>query len=205
MIKKICILDYGSGNVKSVQYAFERLGYESSISNLPEVISNSSHLVLPGVGSYGAAMEKIQKKLPLEKIDLEIKAGKPILGICVGMQVFSSIGFEFGEWKGLNYFENSEVREINTSLPKPHIGWNNVELNQNHELMREIPDYADFYFVHSFIFSGVGEVNTIATSTYGEDFASVIANDNIMGTQFHPEKSQKYGLQLLSNFAGFRS
>ncbi len=198
-------MDYGSGNVKSVQNAFERLGYESSISNLPEVISNSSHLVLPGVGSYGSAMEKIQKYLPLEKIDLEIKAGKPILGICVGMQVFSSIGFEFGQWKGLDYFENSEVREINTSLPTPHIGWNNVKLTQDHELMREIPDNSDFYFVHSFIFSGVGEVNTIGISTYSEEFASVIVNENIMGTQFHPEKSQKYGLQLLSNFAGFRS
>jgi len=201
-MKKICILDYGSGNVKSVQNAFERLGHDSLISNLPEVIANSSHLVLPGVGSYGAAMEKIQQNLPLEKIDSEIKAGKPILGICVGMQVFSSMGFEFGEWKGLDYFENSEVREIKTSLPKPHIGWNNVEFAQDHELMRGIPDNTDFYFVHSFIFSGVGEVNTVGTSTYSEEFAAVIANENIMGTQFHPEKSQKYGLQLLSNFAG---
>lgn len=204
-MKKICILDYGSGNVKSVQNAFERLGYDSFISNQPEVISNSSHLVLPGVGSYGAAMEKIQQNLPLEKIDSEIKAGKPILGICVGMQVFSSIGFEFGEWKGLDYFENSEVREIKTSLPKPHIGWNNVELVQDHGLMRGIPDNTDFYFVHSFIFSGAGEINTVGTSTYSEEFAAVIANENIMGTQFHPEKSQKYGLQLLSNFAGLAS
>jgi len=202
---KICILDYGSGNVKSVQNAFERLGFTSTISNQPRDIIDSSHLVLPGVGSYGGAMRKIQQNLPLTEIDLEIKAGKPVLGICVGMQVFSSTGFEFGKWTGLNYFKNTEVREINTTLPKPHIGWNNVELVQDHALMSDIPNNTDFYFVHSFVFSGVSEINTIGMCHYGQPFSAVIANDNVYGAQFHPEKSQKYGLKFLKNFAELKS
>jgi glutamine amidotransferase len=201
----ICILDYGSGNVKSVQNAFERLGFQSVISNIPKDIANCSHLVLPGVGSYGGAMQKIRQKLPLIEIDSEIRSGKPVLGICVGMQVFSSLGFEFGEWAGLNYFNNTEVREINTSLPKPHIGWNNVEQVQDHELMREIPESTDFYFVHSFVFSGVSAANTVGTCKYGEEFPAVIANENIYGAQFHPEKSQKFGLTFLKNFIALKS
>jgi glutamine amidotransferase len=202
---QVCILDYGSGNVQSVQNAFERLGYNSIISNAPLDIANSSHLVLPGVGSYGGAMEKIHQKLPLQEIDSEIRAGKPILGICVGMQVFSSVGFEFGEWQGLDYFKNTEVREINTTLPKPHIGWNNVEFIQDHDLMRQIPSNTDFYFVHSFMFAGVSKENTLGTCVYGEEFPAVISCENIYGTQFHPEKSQKHGLKLLKNFLEIKS
>lgn len=202
---KICILDYGSGNVKSVQNAFERLRYQTIISNRSEDIASSSHLVLPGVGSYGAAMEKIQQRLPLHKIDSEIRAGKPVLGICVGMQVFSSLGFEFGKWEGLDYFKNTEVREINTSLPKPHIGWNNVQIVQDHGLMSQIPNNTDFYFVHSFVFSGVSKINIIGTCEYGEEFPAVVAIENIYGAQFHPEKSQKNGLTFLKNFALVKS
>jgi glutamine amidotransferase len=196
----VCILDYGSGNVKSVLNSLLRLGYLAEISNNPSVIRNATHLVLPGVGSFEKSMNKIKDKLPLEILFGEIQLGKPFLGICVGMQVFATHGTEYGNWKGLNLIENSLVDEIKTELSKPHIGWNNIKIRNKHPILHNIDDDSDFYFLHSYAFTRIDRNLVIATCDYGSEFPAVVAYKNIVGTQFHPEKSQKKGLQVLKNF-----
>jgi len=204
-MQKICILDYGSGNVKSVFNSVSRLGYSVKISNHFEDIESASHLILPGVGSYGKAMEKINRTLPLDVVSKQIANGKPILGICVGMQVFSTKGFEYGEWDGLNLFEHSTVEELKTELPKPHIGWNSISLIKEHQIFSNIPDGSDFYFVHSFAYSEISKEDVIANCEYGENFPAVVGRKNVIGVQFHPEKSQVFGGQILRNFCNWFS
>jgi len=195
-----CILDYGSGNVKSVLNSLLRLGYTAEISNNPSDIRNASHLVLPGVGSFEKSMKKIKATLPLELLFREVQLGKPLLGICVGMQVFATNGTEYGNWEGLNLMDNSLVDEIKTDFSKPHIGWNNIKLKINHQILHNIPENSDFYFLHSYAFTSVDSNSVIATCEYGSEFPAVIARNSIVGTQFHPEKSQQKGLQVLKNF-----
>jgi glutamine amidotransferase len=204
-IQEICILDYGSGNVKSVYNSINKLGYSVVISNDEKDIDGASHLILPGVGSYGKAMEKMNRTLPLESIVKQVANGKPILGICVGMQVLSTKGFEYGEWGGLNLFKNSKVEELKTELPKPHIGWNSVSLIKEHQIFRNSPDGTDFYFVHSFAYSEISSEDVIANCEYGEIFPAVVGTGNVIGVQFHPEKSQVFGAQILRNFCDWSS
>ena len=200
MAVSVCILDYGSGNVTSVKNAFERLGIESKISNDTRDILDSSHLVLPGVGAFQASMEKIKKRLPLEDIKSQISLGKPFLGICVGMQVFAERGFEFGEHPGLNLLPGAEVIEISSDVSKPHVGWNSVDIFKEHPVLEDIKSGADFYFVHSYFMTKIDEIYTVASCQYGVRFPAVIAKDNLVGVQFHPEKSQNNGDVLLQNF-----
>ena len=142
---KICILDYGSGNVASVKNSFDRLGLESFISNEVPDIVRASHLVLPGVGAFKASMEKIMSKLPLDVISAQISLGKPLLGICVGMQVFAESGFEFEIHPGLNLIPGSEVIELPTTVPKPHVEWDSIEIQRSHPILNNIDDGTDFY------------------------------------------------------------
>ena len=202
-MQKVCVLDYGSGNVKSVFNSISNLGYAVIVSNRSKDIESASHLVLPGVGSYGKAMEKIHRSLPLEVMMDQIQKGKPILGICVGMQVFSTKGFEYGDWDGLDLLKGSKVEEMKTLLPKPHIGWNSINIEQNHPVLADIPNETDFYFVHSFIFSTISKKEVIATCEYGENFPAIVGSDNIVGVQFHPEKSQALGTKILNNFCNW--
>ena len=197
----VCILDYGSGNVRSVYNALLRIDANVEISNSEKSIKNSSHIILPGVGSYSSAMEKISKNLPMDILMKEISDGKPLLGICVGMQVFSTVGMEFVEAKGLDIFANSKVRELTTDLPKPHMGWNSVDVKTPHPIMEGVPNQSDFYFVHSFIIDGLKFDEIIGETNYGEKFPSIITKNNVVGVQFHPEKSQKHGQAILNNFA----
>ena len=200
MNSKICILDYGSGNVASVRNSFDRLGLESFISNEVSDIVRASHLVLPGVGAFKASMEKIQSKLPLDVIKDQISHGKPLLGICVGMQVFAECGFEFEIHPGLNLIPGSETIELPSEVPKPHVGWDSIKIKKDHPILNNIDDDADFYFVHSFFVSKINELSLIATCDYGVTFPVVLARDNLIGVQFHPEKSQNNGDKLLRNF-----
>ena len=197
---KVCILDYGSGNVGSVKNSFDRLEIECLISNDITDIRNASHLVLPGVGAFKSSMEKIEKHLPLEELRAQISLNKPLLGICVGMQVFAENGFEFESYPGLNVLNHTEVIELPASVPKPHVGWNSVEIQRKHAIFNDIEDGADFYFVHSYFLSNVEDINIIATSEYGLNFPAVIVKNNVIGVQFHPEKSQNNGDILLRNF-----
>ena len=179
----ICILDYGSGNVMSVLNAFLSLGYNATISNQNNKIINSSHIVLPGVGSYGSSMEKLKQKL----------------GICVGMQLLSDFGNEFKNTKGLGWIQG-HVDKINTKKKLPHIGWNKIKILKNSKLLDKINDKMYFYFVHSYRYNCKNEKNIIANTEYDSFFPSIINLKNIFGVQFHPEKSQKAGLLLLKNF-----
>lgn len=202
---RICIIDYGSGNVGSVNNAFKVLGIDSIISSDPIEIANATHLVLPGVGGFSASMEKINSSLPLDVIRLEISKGKPFLGICVGMQVLGAIGYEYGETLGLNYFDGNVVRFPESSLPVPHVGWNDVTYKTQSVLFQDMPVSPDFYFVHSYFLDMPIEHSDVAAfSEYEVIFPCAVERDNIFGVQFHPEKSQKNGKILLRNFAGVR-
>ena len=200
MNPKVCILDYGSGNVTSVKNSFERLGVESLISNEVSDIVGASHLVLPGVGAFKASMEKIERKVPLNTLKNQIEIGKPFLGICVGMQVFAESGFEFELHSGLGLIPGSEVIELPASVSKPHVGWNSITIQKDHPVLRNIDDCADFYFVHSYFLTKLKNVDLIANCEYGVAFPAIIARDNLIGVQFHPEKSQGNGDLLLRNF-----
>ena len=200
---RICILDYGSGNVRSVHNALKNLGLNSKISNEVSSITDATHLVLPGVGGFSASMEKINDLLPLDVIRLQISKGKPFLGICVGMQVLCAIGYEHGETLGLNYFEGNIVRFPESTLPVPHVGWNNVAYKPQSALFQKMIENPDFYFVHSFFLDmPIDRPEVAAFTDYILNFPSAIEKDNIFGVQFHPEKSQKNGKILLQNFAG---
>ncbi|MBI2023017.1 imidazole glycerol phosphate synthase subunit HisH [Candidatus Giovannonibacteria bacterium] len=203
--KKICILDYGSGNVRSVFNILFALGKDVIVSNRPEDILAGSHIILPGVGAFGTSMEKIKKTIHLDILENEIiRNKKPFLGICVGMQVLADRGFEFGEHVGLGWI-HGEVKKMSTGgLPLPHIGWNNVSIAKQTPLLNGLSVDQDFYFVHSYVFKEENNENVIAKTEYGEQFNSIISKDNIFGVQFHPEKSQKAGKLLLENFLSLR-
>ncbi len=201
MKRQILILDYGSGNVKSVFNICKYIENNTLISNDIENIKNCSHIILPGVGSFKASMDKIKKNLPVEEIINEItNKQKPILGICVGMQVLANIGYEFGEFPGLGLIDGS-VKKLETNIyPLPNIGWNSINLEKENELFKKLEKDNSFYFVHSFAFDVKNRENIIATSLYEKKFVCAIQKKNIFGVQFHPEKSQKSGIQLLNNF-----
>jgi glutamine amidotransferase len=198
---EVCILDYGSGNVASVKNALDRLRINNKISNEASDIRNVSHIILPGVGAFGTSMEKIINKIPTEIVKEEIVKGKPFLGICVGMQVFADYGFEFGKHSGLNLLTGTEVVELPASVAKPHVGWNSLEILNEHPILKNIENGSDFYFVHSYHLSKVENRNQVAVTDYGINFPSVVCADNLIGVQFHPEKSQNNGDRLLINFA----
>lgn len=203
-MKRVCILDYGAGNVKSVKNAFDRLEIETRVSSDLGEMRKASHLVLPGVGAFGVAMQRIQEKIPLSNLEEEvIGRGKPFLGICVGMQVLAQWGNENGKHPGLGWVRSSEVSQNTKEVKQPHIGWNTVSLKGNSPLFEGINSNTDFYFVHSYIFHTMKAEYVIGTTNYGVEFPSAIQANNIFGVQFHPEKSQKAGLRLIHNFTSF--
>ena len=204
MANKICIIDYGSGNQKSLYNLIYYLGYNVSLSRSESDIKNATHLLLPGVGSYADLMERI-KNFKLQDVINEhvLVKKKPFLGICVGMQILSTFGNEFNRTEGLNLIEG-EVRKINSKdLKIPHIGWNNINCKENGFLGDKDFFNLDFYFLHSYIFDVKDKNNIIGSTEYGETFPSIINKDNIWGFQFHPEKSQIAGQIILKKFFQF--
>ena len=199
----ICILNYGSGNITSIYNAIKFLGYPCKVSNIKSDIKNSTHLILPGVGSYSNAMNKIQKNLPNEIIQNEVlNKKKPFLGICVGMQILSDFGYEFTKTKGLGWIAG-EVKKINLKKYRlPHIGWNKIVLEKKIPIMKDLNENY-FYFVHSYEFKPKYKKNIISYSQYEKKFVSIVSFENIYGIQFHPEKSQVNGLQFLYNFINY--
>tara|TARA_B100000579_G_scaffold415106_1_gene409397 strand:- start:1785 stop:2408 length:624 start_codon:yes stop_codon:yes gene_type:complete len=198
----ICIIDYGCGNTRSIQSSINFLGYKALISNDNKIIKKSSHIILPGVGSYFNALEKVKLNLDLNFLKEEIlKKKKPILGICVGMQILSTYGYEFKKTIGLNWISGNVVKMKNKPNIIPQVGWNNLKIfSKNNKLLEKI-NYQDyFYFLHSFKFNVKNKKNVIAYTEYNEKFSSIINKENIIGVQFHPEKSQTSGLKLLKNF-----
>ena len=208
-MKKISIIDYGVGNLLSLKMALEYLGAEVVITRDKNVITDSSHLILPGVGAYGKAM-KLIKRYKIDEYLSECKLkGANILGICLGMQLFMSSSNEFGFTKGLNFIDGevnsiSKMENYNEKIKIPNIGWFRVEKNNKastHSMLEKIIPNDTFYFVHSFICEPRNPRSLSCISNYeGLKITAIIAHENIIGCQFHPEKSGKSGLRFLDNF-----
>lgn len=203
----IVIVDYGMGNLRSVEKAFERFGFSVRVTDSPSEVSHAEKLVLPGVGAFRDAMDGLRERGLIEPVIQGIRSGKPFLGICLGLQLLFSKGYEDGEHEGLNIISGKVVRFVfpegktNGKFKIPHMGWNQIGFRKERiPIMDSIPDNAYMYFVHSYYVCPDDEA-VIATETdYGVRFTSMIWHENIFATQFHPEKSQEYGLVILKNF-----
>jgi len=200
----IVIIDYGMGNLSSVKNALNFLGLESKISSHEEEIRNANALILPGVGAFPDAMDTIER-LSLDKIiKEEVAKNKPLLGICLGMQLLFENGFEGLERKGLGLLKGSIVKmkdDKKNNIKIPHIGWNNLIYNKKDELFNFIEEGKFVYYVHSYFVQGYNDEDLVAYSEYGENkIPGVVRCKNVMGAQFHPEKSGTVGLTILKNF-----
>jgi len=197
----IAVIDYGMGNLRSVQKAFESMGHKAVVTRDPHAIADASHLVLPGVGAFPDCMRNLQQLDLVEPILEGINQGKSFLGICLGMQLLFTESEEFGPHKGLDLIKGRVVRFYAMELKVPHMGWNRLNFQKSHSLLKGLPQESYVYFVHSY-YVVPDDPEIIATRTdYGLEFASSIAHDNIFACQFHPEKSQAIGLKILDNFA----
>jgi len=191
----IAILDYEAGNIASVENALEKLGYDFVLTKDPKVAEQCSHLILPGQGRAGMAMKNLQKQ---NLISLIQTTTKPFLGICLGMQLLANWSEE-DQTQCLGIIPGQVKRFTDTTLKVPHMGWNNVQFEQSSPLLLGIPQNTYFYFVHSYYFDTDSKY-VLGTTQYGHEFAVIVAKDNFFATQFHPEKSGSWGLQLLKNF-----
>jgi len=195
----IGIIDYGMGNLASVEKAFEAVGHTAQIIRTPQAISDCDQLVLPGVGAFGSAMENLHHMDLLGSLSAAVAEGKPLLGICLGMQLLFRESEEHGLHEGLGVFDG-RVRRLPAEVKVPHIGWNQVRIARESALLEGIPDSSFFYFVQSYVVDPDDEDLVAGTTDYGERFVSMVARENVFGVQFHPEKSQQVGLQMLKNF-----
>ena len=194
----ITIIDYGLGNLGSVKNALDKLGIVSVVSNSPGEIKSSDGIILPGVGAAGEGMKNLKNTKLDNIIKQEIKKGKPILGICLGMQLLMSMSEE-GKVICLDVIDG-QVKKFEGNLKVPQIGWNTVQAANQCHLFKNIPQNSYYYFVHSYYCSVRNKTYEIGTTEYGLQFCSVVQKDNIFGVQFHPEKSGENGLKLLKNF-----
>jgi imidazole glycerol-phosphate synthase subunit HisH len=200
----ITIIDYGMGNLGSVKNMFKRIGVSSEIAGDAETIAKASKLLLPGVGAFDAAMEKIEAsglRSILDKKVLEEKV--PVLGICLGMQLLTASSEE-GILPGLGWLPAKSLKFKflpGSKLKIPHMGWNLVAERKQSPLIMNLPEEPRFYFVHSYYVQCDNEDDVLTTTPYGGDFHSIVQKENVFGAQFHPEKSHKYGMKLLENFA----
>lgn len=200
---KTAIIDYGMGNLRSVQKGFERVGVDAVVTRDPGRIRAAAGVVLPGVGAFGACMDNLREYGLIDVVHDVIDNGKPFLGICLGMQLLFDESEEFGPVQGLGILPGRCVRfrpPAQSDLRVPHMGWNQIAQRQRIPHLEGIDDRAFVYFVHSF-YVVPSDPSVIATSTdYGGEFVSSVAKDNIFACQFHPEKSQSIGLRILANF-----
>jgi glutamine amidotransferase len=197
----IAIIDYGVGNLRSVEKAFTTQGISAIVTDDEATLRTADKLVLPGVGAFAACMEGLRSRGFDQLVIEAARAGKPILGLCVGLQMMFEEGHEFGIHRGLGLMPGRVVR-FPDGLHVPHIGWNQVHLRQpNHPLFHDLPDHSFFYFVHSFYVEPTDQDCVIGETDYGIKYASICGRGSVIGVQFHPEKSQSAGLRLLRNFA----
>ena len=202
---EIVIIDYGMGNLRSVQKAFEHVGVNTLISREHEDIRNASKIVLPGVGAFKDAMENLHNLNLIELLNEEvIQKKKLFLGICLGMQLIATKSYEFGETKGLGWIDAEVIRFPDTELKIPHVGWNSVAYENRSPLYEGIVENSDFYFVHSYYFNADRKYAT-GICDYGVSYIASIQKENIFATQFHPEKSQTSGLKIIENFVNLEN
>lgn len=198
----IAIIDYGMGNLRSVQKAFEKIGFGAVVTSDPAELAAADKVVLPGVGAFGDAMHELNSRSLVGPIHEAIDSGKHFLGICLGLQLLFEVGYEGQRTAGLGVLPGEVVRfDLPDEFKVPHMGWNQLEIVRQAPLLAGLPNSTYAYFVHSYYVVPRDE-SVIATQTlYGEPFTSMIWRDNVMATQFHPEKSQTDGLHMLRNFA----
>jgi glutamine amidotransferase len=205
---KVVVIDYGSGNLHSAKKAVVKAMLEAKlqgsvlVTNDPKQLVQATHIILPGVGAFADCMKGLQAvDGMIDELENQVlKNKKPFLGICVGMQMLSETGMEDGEHKGLGWLKGV-VKKIpaKDGLRIPQMGWNSLKFNKESKLLNGISENDDVYFVHSYYFKTDVD-NIVATTNYGSDITAIIEKDNIMGVQFHPEKSQKIGIKIISNF-----
>jgi glutamine amidotransferase len=195
----IAIIDYGMGNLYSLSQALQRLGHAYVITSDAEEIQQADKLILPGVGAFGDAMQELSERNLVSLLTTEAISGKPLLGICLGMQLLFTSSDEHGYHSGLNIL-SGHVEKLTLDLPIPHMGWNWLYFRHPHPLLRNL-DEGHVYFVHSYHVKADNQEDIIATTEYGESITAVVARNNVIGMQFHPEKSGPLGMQLLHQFA----
>ena len=196
----VTIVDSGICNLGSISRALERAGGEVKVATTAGQVAEAAKLVLPGVGSFPAGMKALNERGLADAIRDHATAGKPILGVCLGMQLMFETGEEYGETAGLGLIPG-RVRELQPgSNPLPHMGWNRIEFKQSDPLFEDLPEEAYFYFVHSFVCVPAEAGDVIGETEYGERFCSVVRRGNLWGIQAHPEKSQRCGAKVLENF-----
>lgn len=205
-MSNVTIIDYGMGNLRSVQKGFEKVGLSALVTADPREVERADRLVLPGVGAFRDCMENLRQGGFVEPILRHAESGRPFLGICLGLQLLFTESEEFGRHRGLDIIPGRvvrfpvELRGGEDALKVPHMGWNQIAIRRPAPILQGIEDGASVYFVHSY-YVVPEEESTVATVTdYGITFCSAVWRDNIMATQFHPEKSQQVGLQILKNF-----
>ena len=198
----IAIIDYGMGNLRSVEKGFEKVQVSAKVVSTPQAVQDADAIVLPGVGAFRDCIRNLEMFSLIDPILASIKNGKPYLGICLGLQVLFTESEEFGSSSGLNIFKGKVVR-FQVDLKVPHMGWNTVKLQNSPPLFQGIMDESFFYFVHSYYVVPDDSSIVAGTTDYGVTFTSMVWKDNIFATQFHPEKSQQIGLNILKNFGNF--
>ena len=195
------VVGYGGGNTGSVARALDRLGADVTLASKPDELGTVSRVVIPGVGSFKNAMLTLRDSGWIELLQTHVNAGKPLAGICLGMQLLMDSGEEGGGHSGLALIAGSvSSMKVNQGDKLPHMGWNDISVSQSHKLLEGVRPGSDYYFAHSYVVRPSDPDAIVATTTYGEQFASIIASDNVVGFQFHPEKSPPMGRVLLANF-----
>jgi imidazole glycerol-phosphate synthase subunit HisH len=199
---KIAIIDYQMGNLRSVQKGFEKVGHQATITSDPRELAKAERIVLPGVGAFGDAMAELRRRELVQPIRECVEAGKPFLGICLGLQLLFDVGYEGGEFEGLGILRGKVVRfELPPPLKVPHMGWNRGAIKHRAPTLEGIADGTYFYFVHSYYAVPDDKSVVAIEADYGHPFCAAVWRDNLFAAQFHPEKSQAEGLKILKNFA----
>ncbi|CEP67577.1 Glutamine amidotransferase [Moorella glycerini] len=198
-MRPLAIIDYGMGNLLSVQKALAKLGYPAEITSDSKVVAAAPGVILPGVGAFAGAMANLQQRGLVAAIREVVRRGVPFLGICLGLQLLFSTSEEGGPVEGLNLLPG-EVKRLPPGLKVPHMGWNQVQLLKAGELFQGVPTGTNFYFVHSYYIDPADKTIVTGTTEYGLTFAVSIQRGNLFGVQFHPEKSSRWGLEVLKNF-----
>jgi glutamine amidotransferase len=201
---KIVIVDYGMGNLRSVQKALERIGYAAGISGRSEDVAAADKLILPGVGAFRDAIARLREVGLVRPILDHLHSGKPFFGICLGLQMLFSRSHEDGVWEGLGYFEGDVVRfPTRAGLKVPHMGWNQVQRERTAPPCEGLAPGSSVYFVHSYYVVPADPGIVALRTDYGGPFVSAVWRDNVFATQFHPEKSQRVGLEMLRRFCSW--
>lgn len=195
----IVIIDYGMGNLRSAEKAFSHAGLETKVSDDPAVLAKAGGLVIPGVGAFPDAMKNLHEKKLVEPIQRHAASGKPLLGICLGMQVLFQQGFEGDRVEGLGLL-TGDILRIPAGVKIPHMGWNRLTMLQDSPILKGTPDGAYVYFVHSYFANNCDAADIVAVTDYGNMLPAVVQRNNVYGLQFHPEKSSDTGLHMIKNF-----